>query len=83
MPARPPRFALDETQFRQLVAGQVLTFRANEIEVQCILSDIGWRRILRAVLDGLTAEPRVQKGPPDPPRAREFLPVSSQPRQRR
>jgi hypothetical protein len=66
------RIALDEAQFRRLVAGQVVTFKAGDqqrIEVQCILSDIGWSKILQAVVDGMGS-----KGPPDPPEAREFLP---------
>lgn len=71
------RIALDEAQFRRLVAGQVVIFKAGDrqrIEVQCILSDIGWPQILRAVLDGIKPEPGRPAGPPDPPQAREFLP---------
>jgi hypothetical protein len=75
-PSPPLRVVLDELQFRRLVGGQVVALTAAEqrVEVQVILSDIGWRRILRAVLDGVAAEPRVHKGPPDPPQAHEFLP---------
>jgi hypothetical protein len=78
---RPLRIALDEAQFRRLVAGQVLTFKAGDqqqVEVQCILSAIGWPKILRAVLDGIAPEPGRPKGPPDPPQAREFLPTHYQ-----
>ena len=67
------RIALDESQFRRLVAGQVVSFKtSSEVEVECILSDIGWPKMLRAVVDGMT--PGMPKGPHDPPEAREFLP---------
>ena len=70
------RIALDETQFRRLVAGQVVRFKTSndKIEVECILSDIGWPRIFRAVLNGIAPEPGRPNSPPDPPEAREFLP---------
>jgi hypothetical protein len=75
---RPLRVVVDETGFRRLVAGQVLAFKAGDqrIEIEIVLSDIGWPRILRAVLDGIAPEPGLPKGPPDPPQAREFLPRS-------
>jgi hypothetical protein len=77
MPTRPLHVALDEAQFRRLVAGEVVSIKAGDqqqVEVQCILSDIGWPVILRAVRDGIAPEPGHPKGPPDPPQAREFLP---------
>jgi hypothetical protein len=78
MSSRPLRVVIGETQFRRLVAGEVVAYKAGEerIELEFILSDIGWPKILRAVLDGIAPEPGVPKGPPDPPQAREFLPRS-------
>ena len=79
MSPRPLRVVIDETQFRRLVAGQIVAFRAaadQRVEVEFILSDIGWPKILRAVLDGIAPEPGLPRGPPDPPQAREFLPRS-------
>jgi hypothetical protein len=72
------RVALDETAFRQLVAGKVVaaTFNNGAAQIEIILSDIGWVPMLRAVLDGMT--PGMPKGPPDPPEAREFLPARNQ-----
>jgi hypothetical protein len=68
------RIVIDEPRFRRLVAGEVVRFKTagDKIEVECILSDIGWPRILRAVLDGIAPEPGRPKGPPDPPEAREL-----------
>jgi hypothetical protein len=70
------RVALDEAAFRQLVAGQIVaaTFDNGTARIEIILSDIGWVPMLRAMLDGMhpTDHP---KGPPDPPQAREFLPL--------
>jgi len=71
------RIALDEANFRQLVAGQelaVIVGAGDRIEI--ILSDIGFIPMLRAVLDGMT--PGHPKGPADPPQAREFLPPRNQ-----
>jgi hypothetical protein len=74
------RIVIDEPRFRRLVAGEVVRFKTagDKIEVECMLSDIGWPRILRAVLDGIAPEPG-PRGPPDPPQAVEFLPLSQQP----
>jgi hypothetical protein len=67
------RFIIDEPAFRRLVAGQVANFRtADGHDLEGILSDIGWPRILRAVLDGIAPEPGRPKGPPDPPQAAEL-----------
>jgi hypothetical protein len=73
----PVRVVVGEDHFRRLVAGQVLAYKAGDerIEIEFILSDIGWPQILRAVLDGM-APAGLPKGPPDPPQAREFLPRS-------
>jgi hypothetical protein len=71
------RIALDEQQFRRLVAGQVVSVSApagSATQIQIILSDIGFAAMLRAVIDGIAPEPGRPKGPPDPPQAREFLP---------
>jgi hypothetical protein len=81
---RPLRVVIGKDHFRRLVAGQVVTYKAGDdrIEIEFILSDIGWPHILRAVLDGIAPEPGLTatgsapKGPPDPPQAREFLPRS-------
>lgn len=78
------RFVIDEPAFRRLVAGQVANFRtADGHDLEGILADIGWPRILRAVLDGIAPEPGQPKGPPDPPQSVEFLPLSQQPGGRR
>ena len=60
------RVRLDEKAFRALVAGKVITDRRADVEI--ILSDIGWPRMLRAIEDAMNAQ-----NPPDPPEAREFL----------
>jgi hypothetical protein len=65
------RIVLDETQFRALVAGQVLAANVDDRRVEIILSDIGWPRMWRAVEDARRAQ---GAPPPDPPQAREFLP---------
>jgi hypothetical protein len=53
MIGKPIRFALDEKQFRQLVKGQVLRLTAHDgTEIEIILSDIGFDRMVLAVLDG-------------------------------
>jgi hypothetical protein len=71
------RVALDEGAFRSLVAGRTVAVRLSDGgQAEIILSDIGWPKILRAVLDGIALEPGLPKGPPDPPEAREFLPRS-------
>lgn len=68
------RFVIDEPAFRRLVAGQVATFKTTRdgLEVEGILADIGWSKILRAVLDGIAPEPGRPKGPSDPPEAAEL-----------
>jgi hypothetical protein len=62
---QPQRAVLDETAFRELVAGRVVRLRVPAVEL--VLADIGWATMLRAVLDAMAP-------PLDPPEAREFLP---------
>lgn len=89
--AAPIRVALDEVRFRRLVAGQVVaTAAAGGERVEIILSDIGWQRILRAIVDAMAGGPPTKSlplagtgGPPDPPQASEFLPWSPKQRGRR
>lgn len=51
--------ALDEKDLRHLVSGQSVTKLAvNGIEVDIILSDIGWGRIWAAVEDGYATHKR-------------------------
>jgi hypothetical protein len=50
------------------------------VEVE-LAPTIGWVRLVRAILDAI-APPGERKGPPDPPEAREFLPLSQQRRAR-
>lgn len=51
------RVALDETAFRALVKGEVARLRASAddrvVEVQLILSDIGWERMAGALRDAM------------------------------
>jgi hypothetical protein len=65
------RVVIGEAEFRELVAGREVRLGAsNGDQVDAIISDIGWVKMFRAVLDG------IQPGrPPDPPQAREFLPL--------
>lgn len=66
------RFVVDETAFRQLVRGEVI----GGDDVQILLSDIGWVKMFRAVLDAMSPPmpETTRPNPPDPPQAREFLP---------
>jgi hypothetical protein len=69
LPGKPLRVAMNEAQFRHLVAGDIISFAVASRRIEIILSDIGSTAMLRAVLDGMQLAP-----PPDPPQAREFLP---------
>lgn len=52
MSDRPLRARLDEAAFRQLVAGEVVVLETNTGQaLELILADIGYTRLLRAVVD--------------------------------
>lgn len=75
-----PRIVIDESQFRDLVAGKPLTHQLSRrrSSIEIVLSNgIGWVRLVRAVLDAIAPSPASisadQPPPPDPPQAREFL----------
>jgi hypothetical protein len=65
------RIVINEDDFRALVIGRVASYRTGGHQVELILSDIGYRRMIDAIIDALTAP---HHGPPDPPEAVEFLP---------
>jgi hypothetical protein len=68
MTDRPVHITLGEDEFRQLVGGSLVITRP----VQLILSPgIAPKRMLAAIADVMEKGQR----PPDPPQAREFLPV--------
>lgn len=72
MSAHPPlRVVIDEAGFRRLVTGNPLLARSTAgLRVEISLSDLDWTRMMRAILDGMAPQ-----CPPDPPQAREFLPL--------
>lgn len=47
----PMHLVLDETAFRELVAGRVVTLADGRVKL--ILSDIGWWRMFQAIEDAL------------------------------
>jgi hypothetical protein len=65
MPTRPLQIALDQAQFRRLVAGEALTFKAGDqrVELQLAFEGVAWRQTLHAAL-GIGG---------DPPQAAEML----------
>jgi hypothetical protein len=67
----PIRVVIDEAKFRELVAGKVASCWTGSHQVEIILADIGWQRMIDAVITAITEPHR----PPDPPQAREFLPA--------
>jgi hypothetical protein len=68
----PLRVVIDEAGFRRLVSGNpILAHSTAGLRVEIALSDIGWQRMVQAIIDAATEPHR----PPDPPQAREFLPV--------
>jgi hypothetical protein len=66
----PLRIVIDETAFRRLVAGELVTHAVGNRQVELILSDIGWTKMMHAIGEAIERGRR----PPDPPQAREFLP---------
>jgi hypothetical protein len=64
-----PRVEIHEADFRALVGGKVLTCKFGRQEFEIVLS-LAWRNMLNAIIEAVR-EP--QRGPPDPPEAREFL----------
>jgi len=67
---------VDEAEFRRFVSGQALDLGPVKIRLK---PTIGWVRLMRAVLDAIAPPAEsVRKRPPDPPQAREFLPLSQQ-----
>jgi hypothetical protein len=66
---------LDEKAFGALVAGKAI--KGGQLEI--ILADIPWNRMIGMILDALAGEEAQSASlppelPPDPPQAREFLP---------
>jgi hypothetical protein len=66
------RITLGEEQFRRLVAGNLIAINtAAGAQVHVMLADIGAKPMIAAIVDAIEGGRR----PPDPPEAREFLPV--------
>jgi hypothetical protein len=61
------RVELSEAEFRALVSGKVLKCTLSGLEFELVVSNIGWRTMLDAVIMASRGSP------PDPPQAREFL----------
>jgi hypothetical protein len=77
----PRRLVIDADKLRRLVAGDTLAYAVGEqrLEIVLALSNVGWKQVFHAVVDALPSAAILS----DPPQAREFLPVSSQPRRRK
>ena len=64
MSERSIRVVIDEAAFRALVAGQAASLRtADGLEVEAILSDIGWAKMVAAFDDALATAFATKLGP--------------------
>src|SRR5262245_34162309 len=64
---RPLRIVIGEPEFRQRVDARPVPLRsASGAEVQAILSDIGWSRMMMAITDAMAGQ-RVASGFFEPP----------------